>query len=196
MKRICSFLMVPLMGATLALAAPPAVATEALGQPQTLLCRVSVQRLQQLWDATGNWAASQQEAGDALADAMAQSLADGDAELLALQTENAGYYLDNVRTFRNEGMKDDLREIAHLGSVITSAAPGHRSFVMSRIAKIRSLYKDYWYDLFAPTYTKGYQELKARNVAVWSALTDPLPDEAATAGQMFAKSFRGLPKVC
>ena len=196
MKRICSFLMVPLVGATLALPAPAAVATEALAQPQTLLCRVSVQRLHQLWEATEDWAAGQREAGDALADAMAQSLADGDAEVLALQTENAGYYLDNVRTFRNEGMKDDLKEIAHLGSVIASAAPGHRSFVRSRIARIRSLYKDYWYDLFAPTYIKGYQELKARNVAAWSGLTDPLPDEAAAAGRMFAKSFRGLPKVC
>jgi hypothetical protein len=196
MKRICAFLMVPLIGATLALPAPAAVAIEALGQPRSLLCKVSVQRLHQLWGATGNWAASQREAGDALADAMAQSLADGDAESLALQTENAGYYLDNVRTFRNEGMKDDLKEIAHLGSVIASAAPGHRSFVTSRIAKIRSLYKEYWYDLFAPTYIRGYQELEARNVATWSALTDPLPDEAATAGQMFAKSFRGLPKVC
>jgi hypothetical protein len=196
MRCLWAYAIVIVVGATMAFAPSAARAIDAPSRPASLLCTVSVQRLHDLWDAMSTWAAGEREAGDALADAMAQSLADGDAEVVALQTENAGYYRDRVRSFRENGMRDDLKEIAHLGSVIASAAPGHRDFVKSRIASIRSLYKQYWRDAFAPTYIRGYEELEATNVTAWSALTDPLPGKAATAGRMFAKSFRGLPGAC
>jgi hypothetical protein len=163
-------------------------------------CSVNVETLGQLWDGVQAWATREKDTGDALADAMKQTVGSSDPsdlEVLEMQKEGAKEYLAGVRDFQAGQMKDDLEEIILLGSRIRGSLPAnHRSFVKGRIAKIRSLYREYWYDSFASAYSSGYQSLMGANLDGWYSATAPLPDRAAAAGREFQQVYQGLSKIC
>jgi hypothetical protein len=184
-----------------ALATPPAAAgVESTVVARDPVCAVSVARLGDLWSGAETWGSAMQDTGDAVVDAMRQTLGSSDPsdlEVLEMQKSVAETYLEGVREYRAKHMKDDLREITGLGGEIRgSVSAQHRSYVRDRIAKIRSLYREYWYDLFAPAYIRGLQELTDANIAGWTASTAPLPAKVPMAHHAFEGAFRGLSKVC
>ena len=179
-----------------------AAASTAVSPPtqRNLLCEVSVQRLSAMWDGLEAWAEGAQQSGDAVADAMLEVIGSADpsdAEVLAMQQETAGYYLTGMRDFRSSDMAADLREITRLSGQIRSSVPArYHAFVKARVAKIRSLYTEYWQTQFAPTYIRGLQALTSANPEGWTRATEPLPAKVPLARADFARAFRGLPKIC
>jgi hypothetical protein len=163
-------------------------------------CSVNVERLGELWDGIQAWATREKDTGDALADAMKLTVGSSDPsdlEVLEMQKEGAKEFLAGVTDFRAGQMKDDLEEITLLGSRIRGTLPSsHRNFVKGRIAKIRSLYREYWYTAFTAAYASGYQSLMAANLEGWYSATAGLPALAATGGREFQTVYRGLSKVC
>lgn len=183
-------------------AAPPAVGSTA--RPDRVqrnpLCEVSVQRIADLWGAMETWAGAQKESGDAIAEAMSQMLGSSDPsdlEVLEMQKEVARDDLERVTDFQASDMKADLSELLRLSGQLRSSLPRkHHSYVKARIAKIRSLYKEHWSDVFASTYISGYQALTGANIQGWATSTQPLPAKVTLAHDAFDQAFRGLPKLC
>jgi hypothetical protein len=175
--------------------------SEPVGQPaEHIGCSVNVERLAEVWVGIQAWATREKDTGDALADAMKLTVGSSDPsdlEVLEMQKEGAKEFLAGVRDFRAGQMKDDLDEITLLGSRIRGILPSsHRSLVKGRIAKIRSLYREYWYNAFTAAYASGYQSLMAAKLEGWYSATTGLPALAATAGREFQPVYRGLSKVC
>jgi hypothetical protein len=163
-------------------------------------CSVNVETLGVLWDRMQAWAAREKDTGDALAEAMRQMLGSSDPsdlEVLQMQKDSAKEFLAGVADSRTGQMKDDLEEIILLGSRLRGTLPAnHRSFVKGRITKIRSLYREYWYDAFASSYSSGYSALAGANLDGWYAATSGLPQRAINAETDFQQVYRGLSKIC
>jgi hypothetical protein len=95
---------------------------------------------------------------------------------------------------REKDTGDDLADAIRL--TVGSSDPSDRSFVKSRISKIRSLYREYWCDAFTAAYSSGYPSLMAANLDGWYSATAGLPALAATARWEFQPVSRGLSTVC
>jgi hypothetical protein len=179
---------------------PATAETPSSVEARNQICAVPLERLSDLWGATESWSSRTQELGDALVDAMRQMLGSSDPsdlEVLEMQKDGAKGFRDDVNAYRAKQMKDDLSEIGWLGKQIRGAVSSrHRNYVISRIAKIRSLYREYWYNQFAPTYSAGFQELTAANIGGWAGLTGPLPSKVPIARQAFDRAYQGLAKLC
>jgi hypothetical protein len=190
-----------LMAAPIGQASADSATSTGPGRPAAHVgCAVNVEALGVLWDGVQAWAAREKETGDALAEAMKQMLGSSDPsdlEVLQMQKDGAKDYLDGVAKFRAGQMTADLGEITLLGSRLRGTLPAsHRSFVKGRIAKVRSLYREYWYDAFAGAYTSGYESLMGANLDGWYSATDGLPQRAVNAEAEFQQFYRGLSRIC
>ncbi|MEI6361841.1 MAG: hypothetical protein WCP95_06875 [Actinomycetes bacterium] len=190
-----------LLAAPVGQASADSAASTGPGRPAAHIgCSVNVKTLGVLWDGMQAWAAREKDTGDALADAMKQTVGSSDPsdlEVLQMQKDGAKEFLAGVAEYRTGQMKDDLEEIILLGSRLRGTLPAnHRSFVKGRITKIRSLYREYWYDAFASSYSSGYSALIAANLDGWYAATADLPQRAINAETDFQQVYRGLSKIC
>lgn len=196
-----NWIVVVVVASLLAIPSAPAFAgSPGAPSPRSLLCKVSVQRLSDMWAAMVSWGAAAKDSGDAVADAMKETLGStdpSDLEVLEMQKQVAQSYVTSMKEFRATGIKDDMREILSLGSQIrSSVAASKRSYVKGRISAIYSLYKETWYDVIAPVHISGLQSLASADLDGWYAKSTPLPDKIAIETTQFERVFRGLKKIC
>jgi hypothetical protein len=163
-------------------------------------CGIAVTSLVNVWAGADVWAAGRQGSGDAMVLGMKPLLGQNNAAevaALALWKQQAKDEVDAVTQYQAEGLPDTLRQITSLGNDLRRALPAkHHKYVASRIAKIRSLYKEYWDGLFAPAYLAGFQALAVGDIAGWSAQTAGLTSKLSEATSMFWKLEKRMPYLC
>jgi hypothetical protein len=163
-------------------------------------CGIAVISLQNVWAGADTWAAERQGSGDGLVFVMRPVLGQNDpvsVAVLALAKQDAKDEADAVTQYQAEGLPDTLRQVTSLGNDLRRALPAkHHKYVASRIAKIRSLYKEYWDGLFAPAYLAAFQALAVGDIAGWSAQTAGLTSKQSEATSMFWKLSKRMPYLC
>jgi hypothetical protein len=163
-------------------------------------CGIAVSRLVNVWAGVDTWAVERQGSGDGLVFIMRPVLGQNNAAevaVLALAKQYAKEEADAVIQYQAEGVPETLRQITSLGNDPRRALPAkHHKYVASRIAKIRSLYKEYWDGLFAPAYLAAFQALAVGDIAGWSAQTAGLTSKQSEATSMFWKLSKRMPYLC